>query len=157
MGNPGSDPAADHLGLAQEVVWLWVQMQARLQAHFAALAAEHGLSAIQAKILIKLDRGEAETMRALADQLQYDPSNLTTVIDRLEELGVVERRPHPRDRRVKNIVLTGKGNELRAAFSQRLTGDAGPLGALGTPELAQLRSLLQLALGEVSFSGRPVR
>lgn len=26
-------------------------------------------------------------MRALADRLQYDPSNLTTVIDRLEALG----------------------------------------------------------------------
>jgi DNA-binding MarR family transcriptional regulator len=157
MGNPNSDQAADHLELVQEVVWLWVQMQSRLQAHFGALAAEHGLSAIQAKILIKLDRIEPVTMRALAGELQYDPSNLTTVIDRLEELGVVERRPHPRDRRVKNIVLTDKGNELRAAFSRRLTGDAGPLGALGTPELAQLRSLLRLALGEVSFSGGPVR
>jgi DNA-binding MarR family transcriptional regulator len=151
------NPNAGHLGLVQEVVWLWVQMQSRLQAHFAALAAEHGLSAIQAKILMKLGRDEAVTMRALAGELQYDPSNLTTVIDRLEELGVVERRPHPRDRRVKNIVLTVKGEELRAAFSRRLTGEAGPLGALGPGELEQLRSLLRLALSDVSFSGGPVR
>jgi DNA-binding MarR family transcriptional regulator len=143
----------DHLRLTQEVVWLWVQMQSRLQAHFAALAAEHSLSGIQAKVLIKLDRGVPVTMRALAAELQYDPSNLTTVIDRLEELGAVERHPHPRDRRVKNILLTDKGDEVRAAFSQRLAGDAGPLGALGPAELAQLRSLLELALGV--HPGRP--
>src|SRR6266487_840359 len=122
------------------------QMQSRLQAHFAALAAEHSLSAIQAKVLIQLDQDGAVTMRALADRLQYDPSNLTSVIDRLVELGAVQRRPDPRDRRVKGIVLTGKGLELRTAFWQRLVNEAGPLGGLGAEELRQLRSLLRLAL-----------
>lgn len=140
--------AADHLRLVQEVVWLWVQMQSRLQEHYAALAAEHSLSAIQAKILIQLDRNGPVTMRALAAQLQYDPSNLTSVIDRLEALGAVERHPDTRDRRVKRIVLTATGDKLRAAFWQRLTSDAGPLGALGAEELTQLRSLLRLTLAD---------
>ncbi len=121
-------------------------MQSRLQAHFAALAAEHSLSAIQAKVLIQLDQDGAVTMRALADRLQYDPSNLTSVIDRLVELGAVQRRPDPRDRRVKGIALTGKGLELRTAFWQRLINEAGPLGGLGAEDLRQLRSLLRLAL-----------
>jgi hypothetical protein len=47
---------------------------------------------------------------------------------------------------VKKIILTATGDKLRAAFWQRLTGDAGPLGALGAKELTQLRSLLQLAV-----------
>jgi DNA-binding MarR family transcriptional regulator len=139
-------PATSQLRLVQEVVGLWVEMQSRLQAHFAALAAEHSLSAIQAKVLIQLDQDGAVTMRALADRLQYDPSNLTSVIDRLVELGAVQRRPDPRDRRVKGIVLTGKGLELRTAFWQRLVNEAGPLGGLGASELRQLRSLLRLAL-----------
>lgn len=139
-------PATGHLRLVQEVVGLWVEMQSRLQAHFADLAAEHSLSAIQAKVLIQLGRQDAVTMRALAGRLQYDPSNLTTVIDRLEELGAVQRRPDPRDRRVKRIVLTAKGLGLRTAFWERLVNEAGPLGGLGTEELAQLRSLLRLAL-----------
>lgn len=147
MGDQDTRPAAaDHLRLVQEVVWLWVQMQSRLQEHFAELAAEHSLSAIQAKILVQLDRNGPVTMRALAAQLQYDPSNLTSVIDRLEALGAVERHPDSRDRRVKKIILTTTGDKLRAAFWQRLTSDAGPLGALGATELTQLRSLLQLAL-----------
>jgi DNA-binding MarR family transcriptional regulator len=142
----GSPLAPGHLELVREVIGLWVQMQARLQVHFAELAAEHSLSAIQAKVLIQLDQGGAVTMRALADRLQYDPSNLTSVIDRLEALGAVERRPDPRDRRVKGIVLTGTGRRLRAAFWQRLTSEAGPLGALGPSQLAELRSLLESAL-----------
>ena len=142
----GGELAADHLELVREVVGLWVQMQSRLQAHFAALAAEHSLSAIQAKVLIQLDQGGAVTRRALADRLQYDPSNLTSVIDRLEELGAVERRQDPHDRRVKGIILTDTGLSLRTAFWQRLISEVGPLGALGTRQLAELRSLLELAL-----------
>jgi DNA-binding MarR family transcriptional regulator len=132
--------------MVQEVIGLWVQMQSRLQEHFAALAAEHSLSAIQAKILIQLDPAGTVTMRALADRIRYDPSNLTTVIDRLETLGAVERRPDTRDRRVKGLVLTDEGLSLRDAFWQRLSNEAGPLGGLDMRELAQLRSLLQLAL-----------
>jgi len=142
----GPPPAADHLRLVQEVVWLWLQMQSRLQDHFAALAGEQALSAIQAKVLIQLDRKGAVTTRGLARQLQYDPSNLVSVIDRLEALGLVERRPDARDRRVKAIILTGEGHRARAAFWQRLMGDEGPLGALSAAELAELRSLLRRAL-----------
>jgi DNA-binding MarR family transcriptional regulator len=40
-------------------------------------------------------------MRALAASLGYDPSNLTSVIDRLEELGLVQRRPDAQDGRAR--------------------------------------------------------
>ncbi len=139
-------PTTGHLRMVQEVIGLWVQMQSRLQEHFAALAAEHSLSAIQAKILIQLDPAGTVTMRALADRIRYDPSNLTTVIDRLEALGAVERRPDTHDRRAKGLVLTDEGLSLRDAFWQRLSNEVGPLGGLDMKELAQLRSLLQLAL-----------
>jgi DNA-binding MarR family transcriptional regulator len=139
-------PEAEHLRLVQEVAGLWFEMQARLQAHFAALASEHSLSAVQAKVLIQLDPAGAVTMRALADSLQYDPSNLTSVIDRLEALGAVQRRPDPRDRRAKGIVLTETGLHLREGFWHRLIGETGPLGRLDGDELARLRAVLRSAL-----------
>jgi DNA-binding MarR family transcriptional regulator len=135
-----------HLRLVQEVVGLWVEMQSLLQAHFTSLAAEHSLTAIQAKVLIQLDPAGAVTMRALAARLQYDPSNLTTVIDRLEALGAVQRRPDPSDRRAKGITLTDQGLEMRRRFWQRLVSEAGPLGRLSAGELRQLRTLLRNAL-----------
>lgn len=132
--------------LVREVIGLWMRMQSRLQAHFAALAAEHSLSAIQAKVLIQLDPATPITMRALAGRLQYDPSNLTGVIDRLEALGAVRRQPDPNDRRVKGIILTPEGMRMRDPFWEQLTNDAGPLGHLGAGELEQLRTVLRSAV-----------
>jgi DNA-binding MarR family transcriptional regulator len=137
---------AEHLRLEGEVVGLWFEMQARLEAHFGRLAAEHGLSAVQAKVLMQLPSDGAVTMRSLADQLQYDASNLTGVIDRLEDRGAVRRQPHPQDRRVKGVVLTEEGGRLRQTFWRQLTGRSGPLGQLDRQELADLRALLSGAL-----------
>jgi MarR family transcriptional regulator, organic hydroperoxide resistance regulator len=137
---------SEHVRLEQEVVGLWFEMQARLEAHFTHLAAEHGLSAMQAKVLMQLQPAGAVQMRALAEQLQYDASNLTGVIDRLEERGAVQRRPHPQDRRSKGVVLTDEGARLRAAFWERLIGRSGPLGQLTNRELTELRTLLSSAL-----------
>jgi len=141
----------------QEVAGLWFEMQSRLQAHFAALAAEHSLSAMQAKVLVQLDPAGATTMRALADRLQYDPSNLTTVIDRLEALGVVERRADPRDRRVRGLVLTERGLRARDEFWHRLVNEAGPLGRLGLDELTELRAVLRSAVARSDAPETPRR
>jgi DNA-binding MarR family transcriptional regulator len=123
-------------------------MQDSLQMHFAALAAEHSLTAIQAKVLLQLNAATPVTASALAGRLQYDPSNLTRVIDKLEARGAVRRQPDPDDRRVKGLVLTAAGAKLRDPFWQRLISDVGPLGALSADELKQLRSILKAALTE---------
>ena len=129
------------------MVGLWFQMQARLEAHFTDLAAQYGLSAIQAKVLLQLPAADAATtMRALAGQLQYDASNLTGVVDRLEAMGAVRRQPHPEDRRVKRVELTPEGRRLRDAFWEKLTNRSGPLGRLSSTELVSLRALLVSAM-----------
>jgi DNA-binding MarR family transcriptional regulator len=137
---------SDHLRLEGEVVGLWFEMQARLETHFTDLAAQHGLSAVQAKVLLQLQPDGAVTMRALAGQLHYDASNLTGVVDRLEEMGSVRRQPEPNDRRAKRVVLTAEGQRLRHAFWDRLTNKSGPLGSLGSRDLTSLRTLLRAAV-----------
>jgi DNA-binding MarR family transcriptional regulator len=137
---------SDHLRLEGEVVGLWFEMQARLEAHFTDLAAHYKLSAVQAKVLLLLQPDGAMTMRAIAGQLQYDASNLTGVVDRLEEMGAVRRQPHPSDRRAKGVVLTADGQRMRRAFWDRLVSNTGPLGRLNDRELVSLRRLLRSAL-----------
>ena len=139
-------PGSEHLRLEGEVVGLWFEMQARLEAHFTDLAAKYKLSAVQAKVLLLLQPDGAMTMRAIAVLLQYDASNLTGVIDRLEEMGAVRRQPHPSDRRAKGVVLTAEGQRMRRAFWDRLTSNTGPLGRLNDRELVSLRRLLGTAL-----------
>ena len=139
-------PAAEHLRLEGDVVGLWFEMQARLQAHFTDLAAQYDLSAAQAKVLMQLQPDVPVTMRNLAGQLQYDASNLTGVVDRLEEMKAVRRQAQPNDRRAKAVVLTDEGRRLRQAFWERLTNKSGPLGTLKSRELTSLRTLLRSAL-----------
>ncbi|HEX6674066.1 MAG TPA: MarR family transcriptional regulator [Actinomycetes bacterium] len=144
-------PSAD-LRLVQEVSWLMIRMTARLQANFAAIAAEAGLSATQAKLLMQLQPSEALPMRVLAERLAYDPSNLTGVADKLEQRGAVERRPDPDDRRVKALAVTAEGVRLRDAFWERLVSDPGPLGHLSRAQLTRLEAALVEALGPADGS-----
>jgi len=139
-------PAVEHLRLEGDVVGLWFEMQARLQTHFTDLAAQYDLSAAQAKVLMQLQPDVPLTMRNLAGQLQYDASNLTGVVDRLEDMKAVRRQAQPNDRRAKAVVLTEEGKRLRRAFWERLTSKSGPLGALNSRELTSLRVLLRSAL-----------
>jgi DNA-binding MarR family transcriptional regulator len=134
------------LRLEGEVVGLWFEIQARLEGHFAALAAEYRLSAVQAKVLLILQPEGAMTMRALAGGLQYDASNMTGVVDRLEDMGMVRRQSQPNDRRARAVVLTEEGQRVRVAFWKKLTSRSGPLGGLNSHDLTNLRALLRSAL-----------
>lgn len=145
---PATRHQLDQAHLAQEVIQLLVAMSGRLSQHFAARAAEFDLSPGEAKVLLSLQPDETVPMRALARRLRYDASNLTGIVDRLEERGAVERRTDPADRRVKAIAATEQGLHLRARFSRRLSADAGPVKTLSEPQLRELRKLLEHAIGD---------
>lgn len=70
-------------------------------------------------------------------------SQMTYLVDRLVELGLVERQPDTNDRRVINIALTGKGedvlNEFRALIIESIKQK---LSSLDESELEQLSDLL---------------
>ena len=141
----GSDPQYDRL--TQEVIQLLIIAAERLRQHFGACAAEFDLSAAQAKVLLEVQPGEAVPMRALAARLGYDASNLTGLVDRLEERGVLARCPHSADRRVKGLALTEDGQRLRATLWDRLIRNGGPVSALAAAQMQALRDLLRAAVG----------
>ena len=47
-------------------------------------------------------------------------SNVTWLVDRLEEHGLAERRAHPTDRRIRTVALTKKGARVRAQVEAKL-------------------------------------
>lgn len=149
-----SGPGSGYLRAVQETSWLVLAVAERLQQGFAAHAAGLGLSAAQAKVLLRLRPGEDVPMRALARSLGYDPSNLTGLVDKLEAWGAVERRPDPTDRRIKAIAVTEEGVRLREDFRDRLVGDAGALASLSKSQVEDLRNLLQTALARETATGR---
>ncbi len=86
-------------------------------------------------------------MHQLASILACDNSNVTGIVDRLEARGLVARKPYAQDRRVKHIVLTPLGAELRAGMESRMADGAADLGRLNAAEQRQLRDLLRKAAG----------
>ena len=139
-------PATEHLQIVQEAAYLALTLAQRLQDNFAGHAASSGLTAAQAKVMIALQPGHAVSQRTLAHQLDYDPSNLTGLVDKLEARGAVRRSPDDRDRRVKMLVLTDSGIQLRQRFWADLTSDPGPLAHLADDRARALRDRLAEAL-----------
>jgi DNA-binding MarR family transcriptional regulator len=60
-------------------------------------------------------------MVALAVAIDCDPSNITGLVDKLEMKGYIQRRPDPKDRRVKMIAVTEAGLKVRARLLARLS------------------------------------
>ncbi len=137
---------SDYLRNAREVSRLVLALAERLQQGFAACAGESGLSAAQAKVLLRLRSDEALPMRTLARSLGYDASNLTGLVDKLEARGAVERRLDPSDRRIKAIAMTEEGARLREGFQRRLESAAGPLASLSDSQMRELRDTLKTLL-----------
>jgi DNA-binding MarR family transcriptional regulator len=111
--------------------------------HLRARAVKLGLTAPQATALRELSG--PMTMGELAERMSCEPSNATFVVDKLENQGLIERRPHPTDRRARHLVLTAKGTALRADLLE-LLGQQSPLAALTPAEQNTLHQLLDRAI-----------
>jgi DNA-binding MarR family transcriptional regulator len=86
---------------------------------------------------------EGEAQNALAERLCISPSWMVAIVDELEQRGLLERRPHARDRRVRNLHLTAAGKKLlKQAERQAERFDRQVSDQLGEAELEQLLDLL---------------
>jgi DNA-binding MarR family transcriptional regulator len=76
-------------------------------------AASHELSLTEAAVMARLARNGPATTADLARAEGMKPQSMGTTIAALEEMGIVERTPHPTDGRQVNIELTAKGAAMR--------------------------------------------
>ena len=103
--------------------------------------ADLGVSPGDLKALLRLVPGRREPMRALADMWRCDASTVTWIVDRLEKQGLVERQAHETDRRVKVVVLSQRGRQLRTQLSDRFYQPPAALSELSHPDLKTLHRL----------------
>ena len=115
----------------------------RVQGRMGATCRAIGVSPGSMKTLLRLEPGQGVPMRDLADFWGCDASYVTSLADSLEERGLVERRPHPTDRRVKMIALTEEGIAARKRAFEVLYEPPSSFGALTAAEQRQLRDLLR--------------
>lgn len=78
-----------------------------------AAGASHELSLTESAVMARLARDGPATTADLARAEGMRPQSMGTVIAGLEEMSIVERKPHPTDGRQVNIALTAKGAAVR--------------------------------------------
>ena len=115
----------------------------RLRAAFETTVAAFDLSPPQAKALRYLAHAGPVPMRELACGLHCDASNVTGIVDRLEQRGLVERRAAPTDRRVKSLVVTPTGEALAVEVWSRVADGALTFVGLTDDEQTTLLMLLR--------------
>lgn len=100
-----------------------------------------GLSFGRTRALRRLARRPL-SMGELAAALGIDPPNATGVVDDLESVGLVQRQPHPSDRRAKLVALTPEGEEKARQADAILSTPPSGLRALDGADLDALRQIL---------------
>ena len=130
-------PARD--ALAQEV-WramarLFVDGERRRE-----VVERTGLSFSKTRVLRRLSQGPV-SMGELADRLNVDRPNLTTLVDDLEAAGLVQRRRHPSDRRSTLVELTTSGARAARTADEVLNRPPSQLSTLSRTDLETLRRI----------------
>jgi DNA-binding MarR family transcriptional regulator len=142
-----ADAQAGAPPVAREIWELLIELSmSRMRQRFLTTITELGLSFPQAHAIKVLRPGHPIAMRELADGLHCDPSNITGIVDRLGDRGLVERGSAPGDRRIKTLMLTEEGSAMRMRLLDRLSEPPPGLGKLALDEQRQLRDLLRRAL-----------
>lgn len=93
----------------------WRTMSEVALDHDRKVAVSEALGLSWARVLaLRRLATQPHTLRALAERLAADPPYVTLIVDDLEEPGLVQRMPHPEDRRAKLVELTAAGRAAAA-------------------------------------------
>ena len=103
---------------------------------------ELGLAPKQLGLIWRIEPGTTVPMGAIGESLFCDASYVTDLVDKLEQRGLIERRPSPDDRRVKLIGLTPDGEKLRKQALELLYEPPAEFANLSEDEMEKLSELL---------------
>jgi DNA-binding MarR family transcriptional regulator len=130
----------------------WYHVSRSVDSHLSDALDRLGLTESAGAALWALDPdAPPPTVRELAHTLGCDPSNASLVATKLEQDGLVHRRPHPADGRARVLLLTEQGRALLARLVAEVAA-ATPLRHLDAAQRRQLSKLLatiEAAPGEV--------
>ena len=125
-------------------VWFrFIRLSRRVTAAIGAELRALGLSIPQFDVLSTLTEREGLTQQELAERLYVTKGNVSGLIDRLVEAGLVERRAIPGDRRSHALHLTEAGRDLAArGLAAQEAYVARTLGRIAPADLATFERLV---------------
>ncbi|HEY2260757.1 MAG TPA: MarR family transcriptional regulator [Solirubrobacteraceae bacterium] len=110
-------PPALHSALVRHTGYLISRIGFFAQRYFSARLEGLGLTPRLFGALNVLASEGTVTQQELGKSIGMDPSTMVATIDELESQGLVERRPHPNDRRAHALYITDQGRETLARSS----------------------------------------
>jgi DNA-binding MarR family transcriptional regulator len=119
--------------LIQEIVELERQVGRIMGQHAQIIWIDSGLTLTQLKSLFLIANKGSTNFTKLAEALGVTPSNVTGIVDRLEEQGLVSRTQNPEDRREMTLQATDRGKALVSNLKE-----------VGVKHMTQILSLLSL-------------
>jgi MarR family transcriptional regulator, organic hydroperoxide resistance regulator len=149
-------PGLRYRSRAQELWALVVEMLGGWEDRMHQASEEAELSPVSAWALVQLDPEHAISQKELAARLRCNPSTVVDPTDRLEERGLVERRPHPTDRRVNVLTVTARGRVVRDRLIEQLFEPPEALRRLPAQDQLRFRDVMQAAV-EGSAQPKPRR
>jgi len=121
-----------------------------VRQHFRALEEACGVSGAQVWILSAIAESPGITVSRLGEALSVHVSTVSNMLDKLAKGGLVERLRREDDRRVVNLQLTVKGQEVLSRAPQPLTGLVPhALEKLPEPVLIRLNEDLALLIEQM--------
>lgn len=110
-----------------------------------AIGASQGLTAMQLFTLLYVDPENPRPMSTLSAILSCDPSNITGIVDGLEQKKLITRTENPKDRRVKMLKLNSAGEKMRRQILVELVdkNEATFFGVLNETERAQFVAIMR--------------
>ncbi len=136
-------------GIETELGWSLQATYSGFSRTAAAAVASVPGGARGYQVLVAITTETPTSQLSLARRLGIDKNAMTSVIDALENRGLVQRRPDPEDRRARQIIPTDDGRTLLSSARNALRAvEEGLMRDLSAAEQTQLRHLLaRVALG----------
>lgn len=129
-------------GAVQQSFELLIKCMLQAKHRLIELGSEIELTGMQAMMMLLLE--EPKPMNSFTKVFSCDASNVTGIVDGLEQKGLAARFPAKNDRRVKMIKLSERGKALRAQLLDKLIESQGSvLFKLSPAELTTLTVLLK--------------
>jgi DNA-binding MarR family transcriptional regulator len=115
-----------------------------LVSHFIRGVGSFELRTVDFSVLSVIGRWPGVTSRQLCQQLNVLPPNMVVLLRELDKRGLIERQPHPTDRRAVGLLLSASGKALmKKAERAASAADAQGTAHLSPAERKTLTRLLQ--------------
>ncbi len=112
------EPTVDKHETIAKIIELQKEFGERMRQHNFHHWMALGLTAVQLKSLFYIVKVGDASSKKLSDTLGVTPANITGVVDRLIEHGLVQRVENPEDRRITFLRATDKGKKLFASLEE---------------------------------------